>query len=78
MDSPETLKLLRKRIRAALVAIPFPPTPLLPLEVGAVERTIDRIAADDRLIPLFARLDDDDSLRRTFLSLYFQAVSVKR
>ncbi len=74
MNSPEMVTLLRKHIRAALDATPFPPPTLPRFEAEAVERTIDRIGADDRLGGLFARIDDDDALRRTFLSLYFQTL----
>ena len=73
MTSPETLNPLRKRIRAALEATPFPPLGLPAFEEAGIERAIDRITADDRLAVLFARIDDDDSLRRVFLSLYFRA-----
>ena len=74
MTSSESLNLLQKRIRLALAASAFPPPMLSPLHDEVVHRTIARINADDRLRGLFARLDDDESLCRTFLSLYFQAL----
>lgn len=74
MNSSETLNLLRKSICTALDAVPFPPATLPRLEAPAVERTITRIAADDRLAAIFARLHDDNAIRRTFLSLYFHTL----
>jgi hypothetical protein len=58
-----------------LLAAPLPYPDLGPLDHAVAERAIDRIVADDRLCGLLAHLDDDDSLRRTFLSLYFQALN---
>ena len=74
MNSPETFTLLQKRIRTALAATAFPPPTLAPLCDEVVDRTVARICVDDRLRGLFGYLDDDESLRRTFLSLYFQAL----
>lgn len=70
MSSPEPLKLLEKRIRTALATIPFRLLP--PFEGEVVARTIAWIGADDRLRALIDRLDDDESLRGTLLSLYFR------
>ena len=72
--SPEARKILRKRVSHALEANPFPPATLPVFEKAAVDRTIDRIDADDRLHVLFAGIEDDESLRRTFLSVYFQTL----
>lgn len=77
MQFSESSNLLRKHICTALGAVCFPPPNLPRLEEAVVERTIDRIATDDRLAGLFARLDDDDATRRTFLSLYFHTLHKK-
>lgn len=75
MNSSEATNLLDKHIRAALSATEFPPQPMARLDEAIVTRTIDRIDTDDRLKRLFAH-SDGDAIRRTFLSVYYQVLSL--
>ena len=75
MDSYETTNLLDKHIRAALNAIEFPPPTMPRFDESIVARTIDRIDTDDRLRRLFAH-SDGDTIRRTFLSVYYQVLNL--
>ncbi len=72
--SPEVQQLLRKRVAAAFDAAGFHPVGLAPLEPAVFRFSIDRIVADDRLRALFAGIDDDETLCRTFLSVYFRTL----
>lgn len=72
--STELQQLLRKRVAAAFEGAGFQPAGLPLLEPAVFRFSIDRIVGDDRLRALFARIDDDEALCRTFLSVYFRTL----